>query len=46
MVNYGLISEQVEFIHGYKDKDVTPMSYVEFEAAMRFFHTFVADRIK
>lgn len=45
MVNYGLLSENVEQITTYEEK-VPPLVYVEFEIATRFFHTMIDGRIK
>lgn len=44
MVNYGLLSENVEHVSAYKDE--VPLVYAEYEIAVRFFHTFLDGRIK
>ncbi|CAB3235465.1 unnamed protein product [Arctia plantaginis] len=45
MINYELISEQVEHVSAYA-ADAIPLVYAEYEIANRFFHTLLDGRIK
>ncbi|KAF9818017.1 hypothetical protein SFRURICE_016932 [Spodoptera frugiperda] len=45
MVNYGLISENVEHVTTY-DAEAVPLVYAEYDIAVRYFHTFLEGRVK
>ena len=45
MVNYGLLSENVEHVSTY-DAGAVPLVYAEYDIAVRYFHTFLDGRLK
>lgn len=45
MVNYGILSENVEHVSAY-EADAVPLVYAEYDIATRYFHTFLDGRIK
>ncbi|CAH1635595.1 unnamed protein product [Spodoptera littoralis] len=45
MVNYGVISENVEHLTTY-DAEAVPLVYAEYDIAVRYFHTFLDGRVK
>ncbi|KAH9636809.1 hypothetical protein HF086_011005 [Spodoptera exigua] len=45
MVNYGVISENVEHVTTY-DAEAVPLVYAEYDIAVRYFHTFLEGRVK